>query len=101
MSVIRYKPDRAGTNKLMRSPEVRDVLRSVAEAAIPFAESISPERTGEYKASFRVTTQEAAGPHMDRAGARLENTSPHAARVEWEDGYHVLARVAGMIGGSA
>lgn len=94
MGSIRYKPDLAGTRELMRSEGVRGFLRQAAEAAIPFAVAISPERTGEYRASFRVT----AGATAARAFARLENTSGHAARVEWEDGYHVLARAAGMIG---
>jgi hypothetical protein len=97
MARIRYKPDLKGTNELMRSAGVRDHLRSVAEAAIPYAESISPERTGDYKASFRVETTDSGGPRDNRASAYLVNDSPHAARVEWEDGFHVLARVADHI----
>lgn len=101
MATIRYVRDIPGTNKLMRSAGIRDVLRQVAEAALPYAESISPERTGEYKASFEVTTQDVAGVQANRAGARLVNRSPHAARVEWEDGYHTLADVADHIQGGA
>jgi hypothetical protein len=97
MSRIRYKKDLKGTNELMRSPGVRDFLRSVAEAAIPVAESISPERTGDYKESFRVETGEVNQGGL-RAAAFLRNVSDHAVLVEWHDGYHVLARVAGMIG---
>lgn len=98
MAKIRYSKNIAGTNALMRSAGIRDVLRAEAERALPLAQAISPEHTGEYKASFEVTTQDVAGPNENRAGARLVNRSPHAARVEWEDGFHVLARVADMIG---
>lgn len=101
MAKIRYSKDIAGLNKLMRSAGVREVLRRAAEAALPYAESIAPERTGEYRLSFAVSVQDVAGPHGDRAGARLLNLSPHAARVEWEDGYHTLARVADHIEGGA
>lgn len=100
MARITYKKDIAGLNRLMRSAGIRDVLRQAAEAAIPYAQAIAPERTGQYKSSFSVTTQDVAGPHMDRAGARLVNSSPHAAHVEWENGDHVLARVADHIGGT-
>lgn len=97
MSTIRYSKDIKGLNALMRSPEVRDVLRQVAERGAEIARAISPVDTGDYRNSFVVTTQEVAGVHENRAGARIVNTSPHAAYVEWEDGYHVLSRVADML----
>lgn len=91
---VRYKPDYTGTGELMNSPEMVEVMRQVAEKGIPFAESISPERTGEYKSSFEVTSRSHGGVHGDRAEAQVVNTSEHAAHVEWQDGYHVLARTA-------
>jgi hypothetical protein len=97
MAKIRYEKNIKGLNELMRSAGVRDHLRAVAEAAIPYAQEISPERTGEYKASFRVETTDSGGPLGNRAAAYLINDSPHAARVEWEDDFHVLARVADHI----
>lgn len=95
---VRYVPDREGTNALMRSDGVRDHLRGIAERGADLAREVSPVLTGDYKASFRVEDTGSGGVHGDRAAAYIVNDSPHAARVEWEDGYHVLARVAGMIG---
>jgi hypothetical protein len=100
MARITYKKSISGLNALMRSAEVRDVLRQAAERGAELAREISPVHTGEYRDSFTVTTQDVAGVHQDRAGARIVNSSPHAARVEWEDGYHVLARVADALGAS-
>lgn len=94
---VRYKPDYAGTNKLMNGPEMQVMLRSAAEKGRIFAIGISPERTGEYLRSFEIETKAHGGVHGDRAEATLTNTSPHAGHVEWQDGYHVLARTADFI----
>ncbi len=101
MAKIRYRPDIRGTNALMRSDGIRDHLRSLAEHGADLARAIAPVRTGDYKEHFRVETSDSGGIRGDRAAAYLINDSDHAARVEWEDGYHVLARVAGMIDGRA
>jgi hypothetical protein len=95
---VRYKADYKGTGELMNGPEMQAVLRQIAEKGKAFAESISPERTGEYKASFEVTSRSHGGVHGDRAEAQIVNTSDHAARVEWQDNYHVLARTADALG---
>lgn len=95
---VRYRADYRGTGELMNGPEMQAVLRQVAEKGKAFAAGISPERTGEYKASFEVTVQSHGGVHGDRAEAQIVNTSDHAARVEWQDGYHVLARTADTLG---
>jgi hypothetical protein len=96
--VITYKPDYAGLGKLMNGPEMQAMLRRVAEKGVPFARSISPVDTGEYEASFTVETRSHGGIHGDRAEAKIVNSSPHAARVEWQDGYHVLNRTAQALG---
>lgn len=93
-----FKPSYKGIGQLMNSPEMVELVRQRAEAAMGYAESISPERTGDYKASFEVTAGANGGPKNDRAEARLTNTSDHAVDVEWKDGYHVLNRTAGTIG---
>jgi hypothetical protein len=95
---MRYKPDYAGLGRLMNGPEMQAMLRRVAERGVPFAVSVSPERTGEYKASFRVEVRSHGGVHGDRAEAKIVNSSPHAARVEWQDGFHVLNRTAQALG---
>lgn len=91
---VRYKADYQGTGKLMNGPEMQEMLRQVAEKGKAFAESIAPVDTGEYKSSFEVTSRSHGGVHGDRAEAQIVNTSPHAAHVEWQDNYHVLARTA-------
>jgi hypothetical protein len=93
-----FKPNYKGIGQLMNSPAMVELVRQRAEAAMAYAESISPERTGEYKASFEVTAGAHGGPKNDRAEARLTNTSPHAVDVEWKDGYHVLNRTASALG---
>jgi len=98
MGKIRYTPDRAGLGRLMNGPEMQQMLRGIAEKGVPYAESISPERTGEYRASFSVEVRSHGGVHGDRAEAKIVNSSPHAARVEWQDGYHVLNRTAEHLG---
>jgi len=91
---IRYKPSYGGLGALMNGPEMQEMLRKVAEKGLAYAQSISPDRTGEYRASFGVEVRSHGGIHGDRAEAKIVNSSPHAARVEWEDNYHVLNRTA-------
>jgi len=97
----RYTASYPGLRELMKGPEMQAVVREVAEKGKAFAESIAPvgdprtdPHAGEYKASFEVTVTASGGvsPPDARAEAQLVNTSGHAARVEWQDGYHVLAR---------
>lgn len=96
---VRYTPDIAGTGRLMKGPEMQEMVRSAAEKGKAFAESISPVETGEYKSSFRVevTAHGGTGVGGDRAQANLINDSDHATDVEWVDNYHVLARTADYI----
>lgn len=91
---VRYVKNKKGIGQLMNAPEMVAVMRQVAESGIAYAESISPERTGEYKGSFEVTAHDHGGLHSDRAEAQLINTSDHAVNVEWQDNYHVLSRTA-------
>lgn len=98
MGKITYKPSYTGLRALMNGPEMQAMLRQVAEKGVPFAQSVSPARTGEYRGSFRVETRANGGVHGDRAEAKIINDSPHAARVEWQDGYHVLNRTAAALG---
>lgn len=95
---VSYKADYNGTSGLANSPEMVALMRQVAQKGIPFAQSISPVRTGEYKESFEVTAAAHGGVKGDRAAAQIVNTSGHAAGVEWRDGYHVLARTAEALG---
>lgn len=83
-----YKPNDAGLRALLLGPEVRSVLRAQATKAMAVAQAdaASFADTGQYAASFQVTDTTTTIRGFPRAAARLENTSDHAAAVEW--GYH-------------
>lgn len=95
-----YKSDPAGMAALVNSPGMGAAMVQAAEVGRRYAESIAPRDTGEYARSFQVRQETVrfrgrfAG---NRAGAVLENTSDHAAAVEWGQGRHVLARAATVI----
>lgn len=102
---IRYVQDRAGTNRLMNSPEMLAMLMGRARAGRAFAESIAPRYTGTYARSFIVEGRTHAGPKNNRAEARLVNTSDDAVFVEYGGGaggtrtpaHRVLARTVDVI----
>ncbi len=100
-----YKPDRASIARCAVGPEITEAVRALAVfKAKPYAVSISPRSDStepghvHYQDSFTVVmgftglSPEAIGhPPMRRAAARLYNTAPHAAAVEWgnqESGGH-------------
>jgi hypothetical protein len=88
-----FEPDKAGLAALARSPEVGQAMVDAAESAIPYAQSISPVLTGEYRDSFAAFAVDVDVAGETRAGAVLTNTSSHAWAVEWGQGAeHVLAR---------
>lgn len=94
---MRYTPNYSGTGQIMNSPEMVEVMRVKAELGKDLAESISPERTGDYRASFEVAADSGGGIRGDRAEAQLVNTSGHAVNVEWQDNYKVLTRTLGAL----
>jgi hypothetical protein len=113
MAVVTYRPDRQGIGELLRGPEMRTLVHRVAEEAVPFAVSISPDAPPYgvgYRDAFRVEDDVAkvtrrGGP---RAVSRIVNDSEYAAAVEfgWDvehhqfgnhPGYHVLSRTADYI----
>ncbi|MDT0302902.1 hypothetical protein [Streptomonospora wellingtoniae] len=91
----RYSQDIRKTRKLMKSKELQALLVRVTESVgRPYAESISPHESGEYRSAFRVSGEVEA----DRAQARLENTSDHAVPVEIK--HRVLARTVDRLEGT-
>lgn len=96
---IHYEKDIRGTNDLMTGPEMVAFMAAAAENGKRFAESISPVRTGEYKASFRVETSAHGGPRHNRAEARLVNDSEHSTDVEWlnHGGERILGKTVDFI----
>lgn len=92
-----FEVDHDGISALARSSAVGDQMVAAAEAAIPYAQSISPVETGEYRSSFVARPADVRVSGERRAGAVLENTSDHAVAVEFIDGKHVLARTVDVI----
>jgi len=92
---IRYVPSFAGTRKVMTSPEMAEVMRRRAEAALPVAQSFSPRESGEYAGAFRVEVVRRGGPRRNRAEARLVNDAAYARDVEYR--HRVLGRTVDQI----
>lgn len=86
----RYVGSYSGIGQLMKSEAMQELVRQVAEKAMPIAVGFAPVRTGEYASSFEIQVSADGGLRTDRAEAILVNTSDHAVDVEWRDGYHVL-----------
>lgn len=92
---IRYRPDFAGTRKIMTSAEMAEVMKNRAERALPFAQSIAPRESGEYSEAFAVEVVRRGGPGRNRAEARLVNAAEYATDVERR--HRVLARAVDEI----
>lgn len=97
---MRYEPDHIGTGKLLRGDDMADVVRTVAQAGVVYAVSISPDAPPHgagYIASFDVEVE----IQGDRQTAVLSNSSDHAVQVEWgargHSGHHVLSRTIDLI----
>lgn len=95
----RYEPppqrewDRIATN-----PQLMGCLRTVGETAKALAESLSPQRTGQYRSSFEVrlhVSRRAGRRGGSRGVAILANTAGHAGAVEMK--YKVLRQVRDQI----
>lgn len=86
---------RKGIRKCARGVELRGAVLAVCEKAKPYAISVSPQRSGTYKRSFKVeggTTVWGLVEPMRRAYGRLVNTANHAVHVEWGTAEHRTAR---------
>lgn len=92
---IRYRPNFAGTRRVMTSPQMAEVMKRRAEAALPFAQGISPRESGEYAGAFRVEVVRRGGPRRNRAEARLINDAEYASDVERR--HRVLGRTVDQI----
>jgi hypothetical protein len=72
-------------------------MRSRAERVKAAAEAIAPADTGQYAASFTVSSGTGGGVHRDRAYAKVRNSDPAAPYVEYGNGregtaQHVMQR---------
>lgn len=118
-----YEPDRVGWNQIASGPDVLAACLAEAERGATFARSISPRSSEATRAAFgarfgprdgaryadsfvvEATTVTFRGT-PPRAAARITNTAPHAAAVEFGNkatprGRHILARTAAFLGARA
>lgn len=97
-SRVRYEPNFRGLGKIMTSQAMAAMLTRHAQRGKQHAEAIAPVETGEYKASFRVSSSNrGAGRWADRAAAYLYNDSSHALAVEFTNGNRTLGITADVI----
>lgn len=99
-----YRPSKAGWDAIALSPQIQAACVAEAERGKPFAQSISPVRSGEYKSRFRVEPATVAFRRGPRVAARLVNDAKHAAAVEFGNRRggpaRVLGKTAAFLGGS-
>lgn len=98
---VSFNMDRKGIAKVAMGPELAAAVINLAETkAKPFAVSISPRSNRahqHYADSFTVVPGTETIAAMKRVAARLINTAPHAAAVEWgnektPNGHRVLGK---------
>jgi len=95
---VRYEPDFPGLGKIMRGKQMQAMLAAQAQKGKQYAEVIAPRDTGDYAASFRVSSAaRGAGRFADRAAGYLYNDSDHALAVEFQDDSRTLGIVADII----
>ncbi|MFG2001686.1 hypothetical protein ACGFNU_21300 [Spirillospora sp. NPDC048911] len=95
---VRYEPNIPGLGRIMRSRGMQAMLSGEAQRGRQYAEVIAPRDTGDYAASFRVTSaSRGSGRWSDRAAGYLYNDSDHALAVEFQDDYRTLGIVADII----
>lgn len=97
---VDFELDRDGIAEIAVGPHLKDAVRHLAEhRAKPYAISISPVRKGKgggtYIRSFRVKDEHTVIAAMCRVAARLYNTAPHAAAVEFGNKHAKGQRILG------
>ncbi len=80
--VVEFEMDRKGMREVARGKELRAAVRIIAERGKAYAESISPERSGNYKRSFQVAMSRVMVAGMRRVAAKVVNTDPAAVPIE-------------------
>lgn len=87
-----WTPSHAGIGEMLRAEFVRQELRrradrikEVAEATSPVGRAAQDPHPGMYRDSWEVSDGVREEPSR-RAYARVENTAPHAAAVEYGNG---------------
>jgi Bacteriophage HK97-gp10, putative tail-component len=83
---ITFTPNRSGQAAFGRSEGVYRELERRAQKVIDLAQRNAPEKTGEYKRSFRIERVRVRGA----AAVRVVNDSPVAAIIEHGSRPHVI-----------
>jgi hypothetical protein len=78
-----------GIEAMLRSPQMVEAMRVRAARVTARAQQISPVRTGLYRRSWHYR----AGIRRGKAWARVYNTVPHAAYLEFGTRYMARRRV--------
>lgn len=73
-----FRLDRDGMGELLRSPQMAEAMKAIAEQVKTSAETLAPRDTGAYAASFETDTHVRA----DRVVAIVRNTDPAALSIE-------------------
>lgn len=109
-----YKANQRFFKEFAVGPELRGIVRSIAEDAKVIARETSEDfrQTGEYSDSFEVDTEVIEFGRRyptERVTGVLKNTAPHAAAVEWgykgraeaetESAHRVLGRTLERLSG--
>jgi hypothetical protein len=82
--VCEFEMDRAGIREIAMGGELRKGVDEIVAEALPYAIDVSPESTGNYKKSWKVDTGgSSVVAAMRRVAARLVNTDPAAAAIEY------------------
>lgn len=87
MSVkITFRPNRAGIARIPYSEGSYRELERRANRVKALAEATAPEKTGEYKRSFKVVRTRIGG----KAAVQVVNTDPKAQLIEFGSRPHVI-----------
>lgn len=90
---VKYKPNHSDVRKFLNSQQVANPLMAMGQRVASSARSGSPVETGEYAASWKVSRSHVTVGGEERVSSKVENTSDHAAAVEW--GYGGSKRAEG------
>jgi hypothetical protein len=83
---VTFRPNKAGQKAAGNSESIFRELERRADHVIQLAQAIAPEKTGEYKRSFRKVRTRIRG----KAAVQVVNDSDHSAIVEFGSGPHVI-----------
>lgn len=104
--VVEFEMDYAGMRRVAVGAELKTACYLIARKAQPYAEAIAPRDSGDFARSFDVNMGHAWVAGMRRVAARLLNTDPGAAAIEFGykppgrppvAGHHTLRRTLAHI----